>query len=143
MDDFEQRLRQQPIQRVPQDWRAEISAAARAAAPAHRPSRIPHHSFLSALNSQLSTLFWPHPKAWAGLAAIWIFIFAMNFSMREETPTVMAKKSAPPSAQLVAEIKQQQRWFAELAGINDSQAADRPKFLPLPRSEKRLEAMTA
>jgi len=136
MDDFEQHLREQPIRRVPQDWRAEILAAARAAAPAHPTSRVPRRSFLSTLHSQLSALLWPHPKAWAGLAVAWVFIFAMNFSMHDTGSAAVVKKSAPPSAEIVAELKQQRLLFAELVGANNAPAADRQKFLPLPRSER-------
>jgi hypothetical protein len=37
---------------------------------------------------------------------------------------------------MLAELKQQRRLFAELVGASDVPAADRQKFLPLPRSER-------
>lgn len=137
MDDFEQRLRQQPMRRVPEDWRAEILLVCRGSKVEGRAQEPPRAA------SFLSTLLWPHPKAWAGLATAWIVIVAIHFSMGEPAPRTGATKAASPSPEMVAELKQQQRWFAELAGINDPQAADRPRFLPLPRSEKRTEVMTA
>ena len=136
MEQFEQRLRRQPVKQIPAEWRAEILSAARDAQPARHPSPVTRHSsWLSTLNSQLSTALWPHPKAWAGLAAVWIFIFVLNFSMRDKTP-VMAEKAAPPSPEVILELKQQQRMLAELIGTSQARAAEAPKFLPLPRSER-------
>ena len=133
-EQFEARLKRQPLRQLPANWKGEILAAAKSAHPA---SRIPRRSFLSTINSQLSTLLWPHPKAWAGLAAVWVAIVALNISMHEPSPTaVMAKKSAPASAEVMAELKQQRLMYAQLIGASE-QPADRPKtFIPLPRSER-------
>jgi hypothetical protein len=136
-DDFEQRLQRQPIRQVPAEWRGEILDAAISRHPACATRR----SFLSTLNSQLSTILWPHPKAWAGLAAVWILIFAVDFSMRDTTP-VVAEKAAPPSPEVIAELKQQQRMLAELIGVNQPREVEVPKFLPLPRSERVEILMT-
>jgi hypothetical protein len=136
--EFEKHLRHQPLKPIPGEWRAEILGAAKS----RHLSLATHHSFLSTLNHQLSTLLWPHPKAWAGLAAVWIFIFALNFSMRDKS-AIVAEKSLPPSPEVVAELKQQQRLFAELIGANDWRDANRQKiFPPRPRSE-RAEIFTA
>ena len=55
--------------------------------------------------------------------------------MRDKTP-VIAEKVLPPSPEVIAELKQQQRLFAELIGANEMRVADRQKiFLPSPRSE--------
>ena len=132
MDEFEQRLSRQPLRQMPADWRAQILATATTAAP--RP--LPRASLLSTLNSQLCALLWPWPQAWAGLAAIWIFIFLFNHSMQDGAPVVVAKKNPPPSPQLVAELKQQQQMFVELIGQNQPAEAEPPKFRPLPRSER-------
>jgi hypothetical protein len=134
--EFEKHLRRQPVKPIPGAWRAEILAAAR---PASRPA--PRVSLLSTINSQLSTLLWPHPRAWGGLAAVWIFIFTVNFSIRDEPP-VMAGKSAPPSPEVIVELKQQQRMLAELIGANQAREAELPRFLPLPRSERAEILMT-
>jgi hypothetical protein len=99
------------------------------------PSPVTRHPLLLAINSQLSTLFWPHPKAWAGLVAVWIFIFAVNFSMRDTSPRV-AEKSVPPSPEVIVELRKQQRLFAELVGAREPLDADQRKlFSPKPRSE--------
>jgi hypothetical protein len=138
MNEFEQKLSRQSLRQIPGEWRAEILAAVNSPARREEAKTI---SFFSTLNHQLSSIFWPHPKAWGALAAVWIFIFALNFSIRDKTPMV-AEKISPPSPEMVAELKQQQRLFAELIGANDWKIADRQKFSPKPRSE-RAEILTA
>ena len=113
-NDFEQRLQRQPLRQIPAEWRAEILGGG-AASHSRQRRASPSRFWLSTLNSQLSTFFWPHPKAWAGLAAVWILIFAVNFSMRDKSP-VVAEKAAPPSPEVIVELKQQQRMLAELIG---------------------------
>ena len=134
-DEFEQKVSRQPLRQIPPEWRGEILSAARETQAAHHASRITHHSLLSTLNSQLSTFFWPHPKAWAGLAAAWVCIGALNLATRDTSPRV-AEKSAPPSPEVIVELRKQQRLFAELVGAHESQDVDRQKnFSPKPRSE--------
>ena len=73
-DQFEQRLRRQPVKSIPSAWREEILSTARAASP--RLSTLdPRPGVLSIIRHQLSTLLWPHPKAWAGLAAVFRYHF--------------------------------------------------------------------
>ncbi len=140
-ENFEQRIKRQSLRQIPGEWRAEILSAANAAQPSRHSPLVARH-WPSTLNHQLSTVFWPHPKAWAGLAAVWIFIFALNFSMRDKTPMV-AEKVLPPSPEVVAELRQQKLLFAELIGSRDAGDADRSKsYVPRPRSE-RVEVLTA
>jgi hypothetical protein len=138
---FEKLLEGQSLRQVPAEWRNEILAAA-GRARASRAQTVVGESFFSVLDRRLASLLWPHPVAWAGLAAVWIFILAANVSMRDQTP-VMAKKTLPPSPEVVAELQQQHQLLAELLGANDVPAADRPKvFVPKPRSE-RVEILAA
>ena len=132
--EFEKKLRRQPVKEIPPAWRADILSAARAEQPIRHSSFVIRPGWLSTLNSQLSTFFWPHPRAWAGLAAVWIFILMLNFSMWEKSP-VVAEKSSPPSPEVIVELRKQQRLFAELMGANETPEADWPKvFSPQPRS---------
>jgi len=135
-NEFEQRLSRQPLRPIPAEWRAEILSAARAGQTVRRSPAVARRSWLSILNSQLSSLLWPHPAAWAGLAAIWILIAATDFSIRDRTP-VIAEKSAPLSPAVVAQLRLQQRMLAELIGARDAGDADRSKpVAPPPRSER-------
>ena len=140
-EQFERRLSRQPLKRIPGEWRAEILREGRRAA-------VPNigdadTASLPTLNWRiaLANVFWPHPKAWAGLAAVWILILAVDFSMRDTMP-VRAEKAAPPSPEVVAELMQQQRMLAELIGANQAREAEMPRFLPQPRSE-RVEILMA
>ncbi len=139
-DQFERRLSRQPLRQVPPDWRADILAAARAGQTSRRPSPVTRHSWLSTLNSQLSTIFWPHPKAWAGLAAVWIAIIALNLSTHDDSHG--AWKKSPGSPAVVAEVRQHNLFFAELVGVNEARDAEPPRlFWPRPRSE-RVQILT-
>jgi hypothetical protein len=142
MDEFEQRLQRQPLRQVPVEWRGEILAAAaasqgKAAAVDRALASAPaSQSWLSTLNARLSTLLWPHPVAWAGLAAIWILIFAASLSIRDRSPGV-AEQAMPPSPEMMAELKEQRRLLAELMGPRDAVGADRSKHLgPGPRTQR-------
>ena len=131
-DDFEQRLQRQPLRPIPGEWRAEILGVCRESKVG---SRTREQFWPSTLVSRLSTILWPHPAAWAGLAAVWILILAVDFSVRDKAPAV-AEKFSPPSPEVIAELRQQQRLFAELIGPRDVHDADRSKsFVPQPRSE--------
>jgi len=147
MDDFEHKLQRQPLRQVPAGWREEILAAAEVNR-RNRPVReftfaaATFRRLRSTLNAQLSAILWPHPKAWAGLAAVWVVILAADFSVRDKSP-VMAEKSAPPSPEVMVELKQQQRMLVELIGLRDTRAADRAKpLVPQPRSERAEILMT-
>jgi hypothetical protein len=145
-DNFEQKLQRQPLKKIPAEWREEILVAADANR-RNRPIReftfaaTAFRRLLSTLNAQLSTILWPHPRAWAGLAAVWILILAVNVSMRDPSP-VRAEKSSPPSPEVIVELRQQQRMLAELTGPRDTSDADRSKsFVPQPRSERPFEVL--
>lgn len=132
VDAFEQQLMNAPLRVLPSEWRSEILSAA---AEVNRRQNPRRESWLSTLNNKLSTIFWPHPVAWAGLAAIWIFIFAVNISIHDNAP-VIAKKEVPPTPEAVVELRQQRKMFAELMGANETHDADRQRVLsPKPRSE--------
>jgi len=145
-DEFEKHLQSRPLRQVPAQWREEVLSAARHAAHADHVSRITHHapvshSLLSTLNHQLSTLLWPHPTAWAGLAAIWLLILGVNLTTREATPLV-AKRGSAPSPQVFIAFQEQERLLSELLGPREAPVAERPKArLPQPRSEGRRMLM--
>ena len=140
-DDFEKRLQRQPLRQVPGEWREEILSAARRATPAHHASRITHHVPRS--RSLLSTILWPHPTAWAGLAAVWLVILGINLTTRDAS-TVIAKHASPVSPQVFMAFQEQQRLLVELIGPRETPVAERPKpVVPRPRSEGRKGILMA
>jgi hypothetical protein len=136
-DEFEQKLQRQPMRKIPGEWRAEILVAADV-----DRRKIREFTFAATVASGLRQIFWPAPAAWAGLASVWILIFAINFSIRDKMPMV-AEKVLPPSPEVVAELRQQKILFAQLIGSSDAREAEPPKlFFPRPRTE-RAEILTA
>ena len=147
-EDFEKRLERQPLRQMPGEWRQEILSAARQASiPQHAP-RTRHHvsparSLLSTLHYQLSTILWPHPTAWVGLAAVWLVILGINLTTRDAS-TVLAKHAAPVSPQVIMAFQEQERLLAELIGPSEVPVTERPKpIVPRPRSEGRRALVMA
>ena len=145
-DDFEKHLQRQPLRQVPADWRDGVLSAARQAArpePAPRAASDGLRAVLWTLNSRLSTLLWPHPVAWAGLAAVWVVILGLSFTTRDAALHV-ARRASSPSPQVFMAFQEQQRLLIELIGPREIPAAERPKAaLPRPRSEGRSGLMMA
>ena len=145
-DDFETRLQRQPMRQIPGKWRGDILSTARQVSPAEHAPRTTHHalasrSLLSTLNHQLSTLLWPHPTAWAGLAAVWLVILGINLTTRDPA-TVAARHAAPVSPQVFMAFQEQERLLTELLGPRETPVAEQPKPDPArPRSERRREMM--
>jgi hypothetical protein len=141
-DAFESRLQRQPLRPLPGEWRAGILSAARQAVSAQAAPRAtpPVHvprSLLSTLNSQLSTLLWPHPMAWTGLAAVWLVILGINLATRDATARV-ARHAAPVSPQVFMAFQEQERLLSELIGPSEPPATEPPPpHPPRPRSEGR------
>jgi hypothetical protein len=140
-DEFEERLKRQPMRKMPPEWRLEILSTA------HKAGRLSHDSrstfltsWLSTGYSQLSALLWPHPLAWAGLAAVWMVILAVNFSSSGDTQ-VLAKHITAPTPALMMAMREEERL---LMGPVQLPPADRPKSpLPRPRSEHRGDLSNA
>jgi len=142
-DQFEKRLQRQPLRKIPSAWREEILSAAERAAASRHSSPATRHPWLSTLNSQLSTLLWPCPQAWAGLAAVWLVILGASFATRE-APAMTSRQITPPSPQVRELLKQQEQLLAELVGPLEKPEAGRPRPLaPQPRSQRRDEFLSA
>ena len=135
-EDFEKQLQRRPLRPMPADWRADILKAAHAASAAPTAlNRAP--SLLSTFNSQLSALLWPCPKAWAGLAAVWLVILVVNHAS-EDKSEIVTSKSPPPSPQMMMALQEQRKMLARLMEPYDESPAEPPKpFVPRPRGELR------
>jgi hypothetical protein len=134
-EDFEKQLKRQPVRPVPVEWRAEILAAANVASVAS-PAPRPTASLISTLNSRLSALLWPCPQAWAGLAAVWLVIFAVNYSMQDNSGIVASKSPPSTSPEAIMVLQEQRKLLANLMAPYDESPAEPPKpFIPRPRGE--------
>ncbi len=142
MNEFEQLLRKQPLRAIPPEWRTEILATKRTTSRSKRVT--PFHGAASTD----SVAWWrqwlgPSPAAWAGLAAVWLVILAVNFSMRDELQAV-EKSSLPPPREVIMALQQQERLLVELIGPPEGPAVVRQKPLPpQPRTESSNAILTA
>lgn len=86
-DGLTARLRAQPPAALPAHWRAEILAAARRALPLASPPepRLP------ALLTAWTAWMWPHPRACAALAVVWLVIV----TLRLLTPAALLDPPSP------------------------------------------------
>lgn len=135
-DPFEKRLRAQSFRAVPAEWRAQVLRAAQEAAGSPGPGVPVPLSRLSGLRSQLLSMFWPHPAAWAGLAAVWVVILGLNLSNPEPAGAGMARRPALPSAQTRQMLKEQAQMFAELLGPAAQPQSSPHTKTPPPRSQR-------
>lgn len=101
-------------------------------------------SQLSTFNSQLPSLwerlFGPNPLAWAGLAAAWLVLIAVNRSDDTATRDTFATARAnQPSEAAVAEIvRERRREMAELLNLDEPRPAQPTReALPPKRSHRR------
>ena len=88
-------------------------------------------------------LVWPCRGIWAGLAAVWFVILAVNISLRDHSPTV-ATKSSEPSPEMILAFWRQEQSLIELIEPHRPRVAAPPKpALPRPRSQRRTEFLAA
>jgi len=135
---FENRLRGQPLKRVPSVWREEILRAA--AVPA--PRTTPHVSRFT-FQELIHRLFLPHPKTWAGLAAVWVLIAGLHFSSQETSPVREARSSLPPASEMRLALRQKELLLTELTERKQLPEAEPPKKTSRPHSQRRTETQSA
>ena len=103
-----------------------------------RPSAFLCVSALTRLRAGWQRSRW----AWAGLAAVWVAILALNFSAREPDAPLVAGQDVPSPSEMRLALKQKQLLMAELAVTSEPAPATKPKPAPpSPRSERRNEAL--
>ena len=92
-------------------------------------------SLLGCSNKFWQELFFPSRRIWGGLAVVWILLFIINFSQRDNISSVTRKPVR--SAEVMMSVQAQQRWLNELlADRSVPTDADRPRnFTPKPRTE--------
>jgi hypothetical protein len=95
-DQFEQRLRRQPLRQVPPAWREEILAAAEANRRNATTQSVSEDQ--AALFAGWRLLFARLPVAWAALAALWVALIGANLMM--PSPIVSVAVQTPPSARM-------------------------------------------
>lgn len=139
-DLLEKRLKEVPQRLIPPEWRREILRESRAAALSTNRPVTAWSVWVGAFNSIASRLLWPHPKAWAGLSAVWLLILGLHLAEREPGQREWARAVARPSPQMLDMLRQQEQLLAELVGTTEP-TGHRPPVLPQPRSERHQELL--
>jgi hypothetical protein len=94
---------------------------------------------LRALFTLWRELIWPCRRTWAGLVAVWLVLLTLQLASRDPAE-VAARKTPPPSPEVLMVLRQQQLLLAELVERSESRAAGRPKTAPArPRSQRQEE----
>jgi hypothetical protein len=107
-DDFENQLRRRPWRGTPPEWRPEILARATAESNRRSIARPQRTSWLRGL-------LWPSPRAWAGLAALWVLIFVLNGASPSAARDAR-RDPAPVSRELRVAFQERRRLMTELVG---------------------------
>jgi hypothetical protein len=136
-DEFEETLGSQPMRRIPADWRDDILSAANAAAMQSTPARSP--ALPLTLLQRLSTVLWPHPAAWAGLAAVWVVVLGLSWAGRDPAAEPLAHEESPQPQEWREALQERERLYADLLGSGHPEA-DKPRPpATKPRSERRRD----
>jgi hypothetical protein len=122
-DEFEEKLQRQPRREIPPEWRREILGQLRQKTESATP--------------WWRQLLWPHPAAWASIAAAWIAIFALNHaSLPEEAPRHTASNPVQDRAWAYEERK---RLWAEFVQDTSPALFQRVPDVDRPRSFRVLD----
>ena len=125
----------EPDQIIRMRWAKAVEAAAEPA-PVHQLTPI------MAICEWWHDVIWPCRRIWAGLAAVWMVILAVNFSMHDNSQTMAMKSS--PAPEMITAFQQQERLLAEWIGPSETRNPEPPKLsLPQPRSQRRIEPLMA
>jgi len=98
-------------------------------------------SLLGCSNKLWRELVWPCRRTWTGLAAVWVLLFLVNFSQRDNSRSNYEK--SPLSVPMMMSFRDQQKTLNELFADRSLPVEnDRPRiFSPKPRTE-RSEVVT-
>lgn len=128
MDAFEQQLRRQSPAAPPANWREEILAEARLASPSG--SREPRPTLIAVLREWL----WPHPAAWASLAAIWLVLFSVHHQTESAIQAGLIASRVDPREVLQAFAQRQHATERLLAGLDfETPIIDADRLRPVHR----------
>jgi hypothetical protein len=122
-EEFEKKMRAVPRREVPAAWREQILGPLR-------------HQEAAPKVVWWKQWLWPHPTAWASLAAIWLVIFVLHSAGAPDSVSPSAALSKPAPEMLQA-FEDRIRLMAELSAESpreiEPSPAERPRscrFMP-------------
>jgi len=135
-DDLEDSIRRQAVRSLPAAWRTSILDSARVQAEPVTPSPAP----AKPLGRLLRDWLWPHPYAWATLAALWMVIASLQWSGSEQAlaksdPTVLLGEDE--YRPILALHRQLWSEFVDALSKSSKSAAHPSELLEEPRSQGR------
>jgi anti-sigma factor RsiW len=77
-------------------------------------------------------LIWPQRRAWAGIAALWLVMWALNWGSPGTAGGKVSSGTAPMAAQT---FEEERRMLAELFPPVEREPAEAPRRKPAPHSE--------
>jgi len=124
----------EPDQIIRMRWAKAVEAAA-------EPAPVRRLTPIMTICEWWHDVIWPCRRIWAGLAAVWVVILAVNISLREQSPAIV---KSGPSAEMMMSLKDQQKILAELLTDRSAPHDAEPQktFSPKPRTEN-MEILTA
>jgi hypothetical protein len=109
----------------------DLAASARSAAAASG-ERWPTFSLAAVAQRFWAETLWPWRRVWAGVAAGWLVVLALNLA-GSETSTTVSARPARFNPEVQAVLQQQEELLAQLLGLETSPHASRAR-IPGPRS---------
>jgi len=140
-ENFEERLRNQPLRSIPAEWREEILSAARLTVTA-RTKPAEHNLVFGIVQMLWHELIWPCRRVWAGVACAWLLIIGLNMAASERTPQV-ASRMEPRSGEEIRAFIEQRRLLAQLTDTLPEPANTRRPNPPGPRSDRTTRISAA
>ena len=142
-DQFEQRLRRQPLRQVPPAWRGKILVAAdvNRRSTATQPISEDHAALLAGWRLLFARL----PLAWASLAALWVALIGVNLMMPSPMVRVTAQTSLSVRMETLAALDFQpgdlEALGQQFSPAPEASPVNRTPAVPhRPRSERRRDA---
>ena len=137
-DDFEKKLRRQPLRHIPGDWRDTILRMAQdrtSCAAAKRSKSV----LIRAVQAAWRELIWPCRYGWSGMAALWLIFGLINAHTQVTETSRQMATSTRSGFERIQVFEEQRRVLVELTGPNDLSPAEpsRPAHAK-PRSERML-----
>jgi hypothetical protein len=125
-DLFEQHLSRQPLRPIPPEWRQDILARAAAS----RPHNDPDPVTAVPARHRLGDWLWPHPVAWAGLAACWLTILTLDRLAAPSTAELAQARAGVPIAEAMFAASRGPRASGLTTQPAPVPAVDRPRRGP-------------
>ncbi len=108
-----------------------------------QPGSVLVSLFLRCSQNFWRELIWPSRRIWAGIAAAWVLIVAVN--LRDVRSDALARLDYTPiSPAMLMALREPERWFNDFAEPQKAPEADRKKkSAPAPRSESPSQLLFA